>query len=134
VGRQVAELRENVDVLISDGRIAGVAPRGAVAADVTVIDAPTGTVMPGLIDMHTHRQMQGYGYGDREGRLWLSLGVTTTRSPGGPAYHTVEDQEAIESGKRSARATTPPARRSTARGSSTTSCGRSPSPARWRWR
>ncbi|KQV56899.1 MULTISPECIES: amidohydrolase family protein [unclassified Caulobacter] len=93
-------LRENVDVLISDGRIAGVAPRGEVAPDVTVIDAPTGTVMPGLIDMHTHRQMQGYGYGDREGRLWLSLGVTTTRSPGGPAYHTVEDQEAIESGKR----------------------------------
>jgi hypothetical protein len=36
----------------------------------------------------------------REGRLWLSLGVTTTRSPGGPAYHTVEDQEAIESGPR----------------------------------
>ncbi|UAL09327.1 amidohydrolase family protein [Caulobacter segnis] len=94
------ELRKNVDVLISDGRIAGVAPRGEVAADVKVIDAPTGTVMPGLIDMHTHRQMQGYGYGDREGRLWLSLGVTTTRSPGGPAYHTVEDQEAIESGKR----------------------------------
>ncbi|WP_184719133.1 amidohydrolase family protein [Caulobacter sp.] len=94
------ELRRNVDVLISDGRIAGVAPRGEVTADVRVIDAPTGTVMPGLIDMHTHRQMQGYGYGDREGRLWLSLGVTTTRSPGGPAYHTVEDQEAIEAGKR----------------------------------
>lgn len=94
------ELRRNVDVLISDGRIAGVAPKGEVTADVKVIDAPTGTVMPGLIDMHTHRQMQGYGYGDREGRLWLSLGVTTTRSPGGPAYHTVEDQEAIESGKR----------------------------------
>lgn len=93
-------LRRNVDVLISDGRIAGVAPRGEVSADVQVIEAPTGTVMPGLIDMHTHRQMQGYGYGDREGRLWLSLGVTTTRSPGGPAYHTVEDQEAIEAGKR----------------------------------
>lgn len=94
------ELRRDVDVLISDGRIAGVAPRGDVASDVKVLDAPTGTVMPGLIDMHTHRQMQGYGYGDREGRLWLSLGVTTTRSPGGPAYHTVEDQEAIESGAR----------------------------------
>lgn len=92
--------RKDVDVLISGGRIAGVAPRGAVASDVTVVEAPSGTVMPGLIDMHTHRQMQGYGYGDREGRLWLSLGVTTTRSPGGPAYHTVEDQEAIESGKR----------------------------------
>ncbi|ADG10321.1 amidohydrolase [Caulobacter segnis] len=93
-------VRKDVDVLISGGRVAGVAPRGPVASDVTVVEAPTGTVMPGLIDMHTHRQMQGYGYGDREGRLWLSLGVTTTRSPGGPAYHTVEDQEAIESGKR----------------------------------
>jgi Tol biopolymer transport system component len=92
--------RKDVDILISGGRIAGVAPRGAVASDVTVVEASTGTVIPGLIDMHTHRQMQGYGYGDREGRLWLSLGVTTTRSPGGPAYHTVEDQEAIESGKR----------------------------------
>ncbi len=94
------EAREDVDVLISGGRVAGISPRGEVASDVKVIEAPTGTVMPGLIDMHTHRQMQGYGYGDREGRLWLSLGITTTRSPGGPAYHTVEDQEAIESGKR----------------------------------
>jgi Tol biopolymer transport system component/imidazolonepropionase-like amidohydrolase len=93
------ELRSEVDVVIEDGRITGVVPRGAVA-DGQVIDARGLTVMPGLIDMHTHRQMQGYGYGDREGRLWLSLGVTTTRSPGGPAYHTVEDQEAIESGAR----------------------------------
>jgi Tol biopolymer transport system component/cytosine/adenosine deaminase-related metal-dependent hydrolase len=94
------ELRDNVDVLIADGRITGVAGRGEVGGDIQVIDATASTVMPGLIDMHTHRQMQGYGYGDREGRLWLSLGVTTTRSPGGPAYHTVEDQEAIESGAR----------------------------------
>ena len=35
-------LRENVDVLISDGRIAGVAPKGEVTADVKVVDAPTG--------------------------------------------------------------------------------------------
>ena len=41
-------------------------------------------VIPGLVEMHAHRQMQGYGYGDREGRLWLSLGVTTSRSPGSP--------------------------------------------------
>lgn len=97
---KAAQPRQNVDVLIADGRILDVAPRGDLAADVQIIEAPTGTVIPGLIDVHTHRQMQGYGYGDRDGRLWLSLGVTTTRSPGGPAYHTVEDQEAIESGKR----------------------------------
>jgi imidazolonepropionase-like amidohydrolase len=95
------ELRRDVDVLIEGGKIISVSARGAAAPDgVQVVDAKAFTVMPGLIDMHTHRQMQGYGYGDREGRLWLSLGVTTTRSPGGPAYHTVEDQEAIESGAR----------------------------------
>jgi Tol biopolymer transport system component/imidazolonepropionase-like amidohydrolase len=95
------ELRHDVDVLIEGGKITSVAARGATTPEgVQVIDAKGFTVMPGLIDMHTHRQMQGYGYGDREGRLWLSLGVTTTRSPGGPAYHTVEDQEAIESGMR----------------------------------
>jgi Tol biopolymer transport system component/imidazolonepropionase-like amidohydrolase len=95
------DLRHDVDVLVVDGKIVEVAPRGAVSGEgAQVIDAKGLTVMPGLIDMHTHRQMQGYGYGDREGRLWLSLGVTTTRSPGGPAYHTVEDQEAIESGTR----------------------------------
>lgn len=95
------ELRDGVDVLIEGGRVAAVGPRdGLAAGDAQPIDASASTLMPGLIDMHTHRQMQGYGYGDREGRLWLSLGVTTTRSPGGPAYHTVEDQEAIESGAR----------------------------------
>jgi imidazolonepropionase-like amidohydrolase len=94
--------RRQVDVLLDGGRIAAVAARGATGAgpDVKVVDATAAMVMPGLVDMHTHRQMQGYGYGDREGRLWLSLGVTTTRSPGGPAYHTVEDQESIESGAR----------------------------------
>jgi len=57
-------------------------------------------VMPGLVDMHTHRQMQGYSYGDRQGRLWLTMGVTSTRSPGAPAYHMVEDRESIQSGAR----------------------------------
>ncbi|EJL36285.1 amidohydrolase, imidazolonepropionase [Caulobacter sp. AP07] len=95
------ETRPDADVLIDGGRIVGVGQRGSFTApDAQIVDATAASVMPGLIDMHTHRQMQGYGYGDREGRLWLSLGVTTTRSPGGPAYHTVEDQEAIESGAR----------------------------------
>ncbi|MFU0243582.1 amidohydrolase family protein, partial [Streptomyces scabiei] len=64
------------------------------------IDARDRLVMPGLIDMHHHREMQGFAYGDRQGRLWLSLGVTTTRSPGSPAYHMVEEREATRSGAR----------------------------------
>lgn len=92
--------RPDVDVVVVGNRIAELMPAGAPVADAKAIDASGATVMPGLVEMHAHRQMQGYGYGDREGRLWLSLGVTTTRSPGSPAYHMVEDREAIDSGAR----------------------------------
>lgn len=97
-----AEVRRDADVVIEDGRIAAIVPRGSASgdADARRIDASGHFVMPALIDMHTHRQMQGYGYGDREGRLWLSLGVATTRSPGSPAYHGIEDREAINAGAR----------------------------------
>ena len=94
------EVRKDVDVVIVGNRIADLAPKGSVTGDAKVVDGAGALVMPGLIEMHAHRQMQGYAYGDREGRLWLSLGVTTTRSPGSPAYHMVEDREAIDSGAR----------------------------------
>jgi Tol biopolymer transport system component/imidazolonepropionase-like amidohydrolase len=95
-------LQRDMEIILEGPRIAAVRPLGASEAvgDARPIDARASMVMPGMIDMHTHRQMQGYAYGGREGRLWLSLGVTATRSPGGPAYHTVEDQEAIQSGAR----------------------------------
>jgi Tol biopolymer transport system component/imidazolonepropionase-like amidohydrolase len=95
-------LRQDVEVILEGNRIAAILPGGAASAnhDAKIIDARTHTVIPGLMDMHTHRQMQGYSYGDRQGRLWLSLGITTTRSVGSPAYHMVEDREAIESGAR----------------------------------
>ena len=94
------EIRKNIDVVIVGNRIADLLPAGSSVGDARVVDARDATVMPGLVEMHAHRQMQGYGYGDRDGRLWLSLGVTTTRSPGSPAYHMVEDREAIDAGAR----------------------------------
>lgn len=96
-----AGYRREVDVLIDGSRIAAVLPQGGVSdTNAQVIDGSDLTLMPGLIDMHTHRQMQGYAYGDRMGRLWLAMGITTTRSPGCPAYHMVEDREALDSGAR----------------------------------
>ncbi|CCW16165.1 tolB protein precursor, periplasmic protein involved in the tonb-independent uptake of group A colicins [Sphingobium indicum BiD32] len=95
--------KSGVDVVIDGNVITAVTPHGGAApsdANARFIDAPDLTLMPGLIDMHTHRQMAGYGYGDRMGRLWLAMGITATRSPGCPAYHMVEDREAIQSGKR----------------------------------
>lgn len=99
---QGPEVRRNVDLVIEGARIAALLPSAQAPAesDARLIDARDATVIPGLVEMHAHRQMQGYGYGDREGRLWLSLGVTTARSPGSPAYHMVEDREAIDSGAR----------------------------------
>ena len=92
-------LRRDVDVVIDGSRITAVGPDRD-RWDAEVVDARDGVVIPGLIDMHNHREMQGYSYGDRQGRLWLSLGFTTTRSPGSPAYHMVEDRESVQSGAR----------------------------------
>ncbi|MFL5911670.1 MAG: amidohydrolase family protein [Gaiellaceae bacterium] len=93
------DLRHDVDIVIEGHRIAAVSPYGQARGD-RVVDAGDSVVIPGLVDMHNHREMQGYEYGDRQGRLWLSLGITTTRSPGSPAYHMVEARESFQSGAR----------------------------------
>jgi len=97
------EYQRNVDVVIERNRIVDVVPASGTKpsdANARFIEGSSGVLMPGLVDMHTHRQMQGYSYGDRQGRLWLAMGVTSTRSPGAPAYHMVEDRESIDSGAR----------------------------------
>lgn len=93
----------NADVVTEGNRIAGIVPRGqATATDIRTIDARGQTLMPGLIDMHTHSVIPSAGYGDRMGRMFLSMGITATRSPGAPAYHMVEDREAVDAGQRAA--------------------------------
>jgi Tol biopolymer transport system component len=90
-------LRRNVDIVVVNGRIAGVLRSGGREPDV---DARRLTVLPGLIDAHNHWHLRGRQWGDRQGRLWLSYGITTTRSPGDPAYQFAETREALESGDR----------------------------------
>jgi Tol biopolymer transport system component len=95
------DYQANSDVIVEGNRIAAIVPKGSASdANARTLDGAGLTLMPGLIDMHTHRQMAGYGYGDRMGRIWLAMGITATRSPGCPAYHMVEDREAIDSGAR----------------------------------
>jgi Tol biopolymer transport system component len=93
------QLRRDVDIVVEGHHIVAVEPRGKGRGD-TIVDAGDSVVIPGMVDMHNHREMQGYEYGDRQGRLWLSLGITTTRSPGSPAYHMVEARESFQSGAR----------------------------------
>ncbi|MGW7518502.1 amidohydrolase family protein [Streptomyces sp. NPDC054796] len=96
---EASELRQDVDVVVDGGRIVEVAGRGAARGD-RVVDASGLTVMPGLIDTHNHWHWRGPQWGDRQGRAWLAYGVTTSRSPGDPAYQMVENREALASGSR----------------------------------
>jgi hypothetical protein len=67
-----------------------VAGRGA-------IDLPDLTAMPGMIEAHTHRESN---MGERQGRAFLSWGITTIRNPGELPYEAVEDREAGDAGIR----------------------------------
>ena len=90
--------RENVDIVIDGNRIASVEPhRDAAHAGVRVVDAGAHTVMPGLIEYHTHQQKD---LGEAHERAALAFGITTVRSPGSTPYEGVEDKEAVDAGVR----------------------------------
>ena len=76
-------------------------PAGRAARDDlhrgTVVDASGQTVLPGLIESHTHLSK---GYGEVLGRIWLSFGITTIRNPAANPFEANEDREAIDSGVR----------------------------------
>lgn len=90
--------RTNVDVVIDGNLIASVVPHAdANHRNVRVVDAGTSTVMPGLIEYHTHMQKD---LGEAHERAALAFGVTTVRSPGSTPYEAVEDREAVDAGVR----------------------------------
>lgn len=90
-------LRQDVDVVVEAGRIAEIRPH---RDGRDVVDARGLVAIPGLIDIHNHWHLRGRYWGDRQGRVWLAYGVTTTRSPGDPVYQMLETREALESGNR----------------------------------
>jgi Tol biopolymer transport system component/imidazolonepropionase-like amidohydrolase len=92
-----ATARENVDIVVEGNRIARVESHRAELHRGSVVDASNGTVLPGLIESHSHISK---GYGEAMGRIWLSFGVTGVRNPAANAFEGQEDREAIESGAR----------------------------------
>jgi Tol biopolymer transport system component len=88
--------RTDVDVVVEGHRIRSVAPHSAAAhATGTQVDASNLTVMPGLVEFHSHLQPD---YGEAQGRAWLAFGITSVRSPGGIPYEAVEERERAEAG------------------------------------
>lgn len=90
----------NVDIFIAGNRIARIVPHGSHDGAARVIDASNLTVTPGLFEMHNHQQLRSKYLGDRQGRMWLAYGITSTRSTGDPVYRAVEDRESLASGAR----------------------------------
>ena len=89
--------REAVDVVIEGNRIRQVEPHRDDLHRGTVVDASAQTVLPGLIESHTHLSK---GYGEALGRIWLAFGITTIRNPAANPFEANEDREAIDSGVR----------------------------------
>ncbi|MFF7728765.1 amidohydrolase family protein [Streptomyces sp. NPDC008001] len=90
-------VREDVDLVVRDGRIAAVEPHRARRAAVRTVDASSGTVIPGLWDAHTHPYQNTYG--GRQTALQLAYGITTAVSFGGGAHEQARIREAVAAGE-----------------------------------
>ena len=112
---RTGELRANQAIVIEGEKVLQVEPASevtAAAADAT-IDLPEATLLPGLIDMHTHLTMDlnslGYsglgistareaGHGARNARRTLEAGFTTVRNVGANDYADIALRDAINDG------------------------------------
>jgi imidazolonepropionase-like amidohydrolase len=108
-------VRDNHVVLVQDGKITAVGPASStpVPAGAQVIDLSAQTVLPGLIDTHTHitsdpttPPYHDYGIsnpraalmGARFARDTLLSGVTTIRNVGAAGYTDIALRDAIDAG------------------------------------
>ncbi|MEM6802727.1 MAG: amidohydrolase, partial [Bacteroidota bacterium] len=91
------QYRNNVDILIEGNRIKDISPQKNHPEGIQIIDASNRTVIPGLIDMHTHQTCYG---GDLLGKIWLSFGITSVRETGGDPYDARERKESWASAQR----------------------------------
>lgn len=108
-------VRDDQVILVQDGKITAVGPAGTtpVPSGAKVIDLSGHTVLPGLIDTHTHvtsdpstPPYHGYGMsvprqaliGARFARDTLLSGVTTIRNVGAAGYTDVALRDAINAG------------------------------------
>src|SRR6202040_1264731 len=112
---RTGELRANQVIVIEGDKITQIAPSSEVtaASGDTTIDLPDATLLPGLIDMHTHLtfDLNSLGYqglsistarealhGARNARRTLEAGFTTVRNVGARDYADIALRDAINDG------------------------------------
>ncbi len=102
----------NQAIVIQGDKIASVGAEGQVPAGATVIELPNATVLPGLIDAHTHITFSpNFGYsrlaisvprealtGARNAKVTLEAGFTTIRNVGASGYADVALRDAVNAG------------------------------------
>ncbi|MGB9196472.1 MAG: amidohydrolase family protein, partial [Terriglobales bacterium] len=102
----------NQVIVIQGGKIVSVGEAAQTPAGAEVIDLPNATVLPGLIDAHTHLTFTtNFGYsrlgisiprealnGARNARVTLEAGLTTVRNVGADGYTDVALRDAINAG------------------------------------
>jgi Tol biopolymer transport system component len=94
---------EKSDIVITDGRISAIGVSGSVniPAGARRIDASGKTIIPGLVDMHTHNHRSASGIlpqHDYEMAAVLAYGVTTTLDPGAFSQNIFPQAEMVEAG------------------------------------
>jgi Tol biopolymer transport system component/imidazolonepropionase-like amidohydrolase len=89
--------RADVDIVVANGRIRSIEPHGTRAPEGRYVDAVKLTIIPGLMDTHSHLIKE---FGATYGRLNLAYGITTVRSPGNVPGDALEEKEALGAGQR----------------------------------
>ncbi len=103
VTMKAQEVIEHGDIFVENNRIKEVGPTGSVhaPADAKVIDARGKTIIPGLVDVHSHMRVTENILRDEE---WsysanLAYGVTTTRDPSIESNGVFGAQEMVAAGE-----------------------------------
>ncbi|MEL6252957.1 MAG: amidohydrolase family protein [Bacteroidota bacterium] len=91
------QYRNKVDILVEGNRIKEITPVKNHPEGVQIIDASNRTIIPGLIDTHTHQTCYG---GELLGKIWLAYGITSVRETGGDPYDARERKESWSSEQR----------------------------------